>query len=91
MAEVLLEDYMSSDESECDDSGTVVYHVKTLPWESPKLAKRKTKLDNEYRDIHNQRANKRVTPRIRMGNYSSRNQCPSDCPAWACAAGDIPY
>lgn len=46
MAEVLYEDYMSSEESDAADGSSVrVYKAKKLAWESRKLAERKAKLD----------------------------------------------
>ena len=43
MAEVLTEAYMSSEDSEYDESGKLLnYNVKDLAWESPKLKKRKS-------------------------------------------------
>ena len=44
MAEVLTNAYMSSQESDQED-GRLVYVVKTVPWESEELKKRKRKLD----------------------------------------------
>ena len=48
VAAVLTLDYMSSEESETDDEGKTVYAVKTLPWQSQDLKKKKKSLDKHH-------------------------------------------
>ena len=44
IAEVLTDAYMSSEESDQED-GRLIYALKTVPWESEELKKRKRRLD----------------------------------------------
>lgn len=86
MAEVLNEDYMSSEESEneADDDGRNVFHgfrVKSLKWESKRLTSRKEKLDSIYDQFFSRRL--RRQPRIRSKRFLSDRPCPKDCPNWA--------
>ncbi|KXJ26798.1 hypothetical protein AC249_AIPGENE26428 [Exaiptasia diaphana] len=84
MAEVLHEDYMSSEESEVetDENGRrvfVCFNVKKLRWESKRLAVRKEKLDNAYDDINATRRTRRQ-PRNRSNRFISNRPCPRKCP-----------
>ena len=45
VAEILNEDFMSSEESADDENSEIVYQVKKLSWESARLKKTKHKLD----------------------------------------------
>lgn len=47
VAEVLTEDYMSTEESSNEDD-QLSYVVKAIPWESEKLIKRKKVLDKTH-------------------------------------------
>lgn len=83
VAEVLQDDYMSSEESQDEDS-TVTFILKTIPWESKKLKKRKEKLDKEYQKHHTTRQTKRSVKRVRKDGVVSLRPKPQDCPSWAC-------
>jgi hypothetical protein len=85
MAEVLREDYMSSEESqyETDSENVNGYLVKPLGWESKKLERRKHKLDKAYKDAQTARSQKRMIKRIRIDQCSKR-PCPQEFPQWAC-------
>ena len=82
MAEVLHEDYMSSEESECETSPSRsirFYKVKKLNWENDKLKKRKAKLDKLYKkNFHTERTSKRIYKRVNEG--ISDRQCSENCP-----------
>ena len=84
VAEVLTEQFMSSEESENEEDDQVIYVVKTIPWESEKLEKRKKRLDKEYNKTQTKCQNKRSVKRVRREGVSSRPK-PEDCPDWACA------
>ena len=84
MAEVLTEAYMSSEDSEYDESGKLLnYNVKDLAWESPKLKKRKKLLDKLYNKSQSQRSQNRLVKRVRDKTFSIHPK-PDDCPTWAC-------
>ena len=83
VAEVLTEQFMSSEESENEEDDKVIYVVKTIPWESEKLKKRKKRLDKEYNKTQTKCQNKRSVKRVRREGVSSRTK-PEDCPDWAC-------
>ena len=80
MADVLREDFMSSEDS---DSGKEVYKVKTLPWESEQLSKNKRRLDEFHASRQSMHSQQRFVKRVRITGATVREQ-PSDCPAWAC-------
>ncbi|CAB3994774.1 Hypothetical predicted protein, partial [Paramuricea clavata] len=48
VAAVLTLDYISSEESDADEEGKTVYTVKTLPWQSQNLKKKKKSLDKHH-------------------------------------------
>ena len=85
MAEVLREEYMSSEESAYDEDtkDLVQYNVKELAWESTKLTKRKKKLDKIHHKSKSACSQKRSVKRVRDKTLSLRPK-PDDCPAWAC-------
>lgn len=82
VAEVMFNDYMSSEESEVEEDGRRVYVVKPLPWESDELKKKKRSLDREHLSSLSQLVRHRIAPR-RKGQPSQR-QKPDSCPDWAC-------
>ena len=79
MAEILSEDYMSSEESDVEGK----FLVKELSWESRKLEKRRQQLDKFYNEQHSKRTMERLVKRVR-GEVLSAQQKPVDCPDWAC-------
>lgn len=85
MAEVLQEEYMSSEESqyETDSEGKVNYVVRELSWESEKLSRRKQKLDREYGKSQTKRSRSQVHQRLRDGVDFSYRPCSNNCPKWA--------
>ena len=81
MAEVLTEAYMSSEESEQED-GKLVYVVKTIPWESEDLKKRKRKLDRIHKKNQSKCSQDRAVKRVRKEGALSLLDRPEDCPNW---------
>ena len=79
LAEILSEDYMSSEESDVEGK----FLVKELSWESRKLEKRRQQLDKFYNEQHSKRTMERLVKRVR-GEVLSAQQKPVDCPDWAC-------
>ncbi|XP_028416020.1 uncharacterized protein LOC114539576 [Dendronephthya gigantea] len=78
-ADVMKSEYMSSEESEFDESTEnkiVRYNVQKLPWESRALRRMKRKLDK----LHNASLSDLVQKRV--GEPSTRPK-PKDCPEWA--------
>lgn len=84
VAEVLTLDYMSSEESDTDENGKGLYKIKTLPWQSQELKKRKKALDKQHKESLPELVRRRLTPK-HVGGVSSRSK-PEDCPDWACSA-----
>ncbi|KAJ7355050.1 hypothetical protein OS493_028265 [Desmophyllum pertusum] len=64
VAEVLTDEYMSSEESSIEDD-SAVYVIKTIPWESSQLKKRKRKLDKAYEKSSGKRSKQRSVKRVR--------------------------
>ena len=60
IAEILAEPYMSSEESG-EEEGSKVYVIKTIPWESELLKKRKRKLDKRFIKTVSKRSQQRGT------------------------------
>ena len=83
IAEVLAEPYMSSEESG-EEEGSKVYVIKTIPWESRQLKKRKRKLDKVYSKTVSKRSKQRLVRRVRRDGVHSSVPKPEDCPDWAC-------
>ena len=79
MAEILSEDYMSSEENDVEGK----FLVKELAWESRKLEKRKQQLDKFYNEQHSKGTRERLVKRVR-DEVLSGQQKPLDCPDWAC-------
>ena len=77
------ENFMSSEES-ADEDGSLVYAVKTIPWESALLKKRKKKLDKIYAKTSTKRSKQRSVKRVRRDGDISSTQKPHNCPKWAC-------
>ena len=77
LAEILSEDYMSSEESDVEGK----FLVKELAWESRKLEKRRQQLDKFYNEQHSKRTRERLVKRVR-GDVLSAQQKPVDCPDW---------
>jgi hypothetical protein len=75
-------DFMSSEESDTDESGTTVYEVKSLSWQSQELKRRKKSLDKHHLDSLSDLTRRRLTAR-RDGEESVRGK-PNYCPDWAC-------
>ena len=82
VAEILSEEYMSSEES-ADEDGTMVYVVKAIPWESIKLKKRKRILDQKFSKNHSARSRQHSVKRVRKEGVNSLKAKPSNCPEWA--------
>ena len=85
-AEALLEDAMSSEESEFEEQEggrrkLIGYKVKHFAWESSKLKKIKGKLDRAYRRSLTRRALDRVLPRNISDTLSDREP-PNEIPQW---------
>lgn len=74
---------MSSEESE-EEEGSKVYVIKTIPWESELLKKRKRKLDKKYIKTVSKRSQQRAVKRVRREEVHSSVPKPEDCPDWAC-------
>ena len=87
MAEVLTEDYMSSEESECEENAdgevtVTAYVVKDITWESEKMKRRKGKLDKTFKKSQSPRSQKRTIRRIHKDGFLSTRNCPKDAPSW---------
>jgi hypothetical protein len=63
VAEVLTMDFMSSEESDTDESGTTVYKVKSLSWQSQELTRRKKSLEKHHLDSLSDLTRRRLTAR----------------------------
>ena len=96
IAELLTEDYMSSEESQSEDesddegrSNKKKLCINTLPWESKELKTYKKKLDEQYASHQSVRSRRREFKRDRAhGNYFSRPK-PENCPSWACKEDEV--
>ena len=83
IAEILAEPYMCSEESG-EEEGAKVYVIKTIPWESELLKKRKRKLDKRYIKTVSKRSQQRAVKRVRREEVHPSVPKPEDCPDWAC-------
>ena len=72
---------MSNEESDVDEAGKTVYAVKTLPWQSQDLKKKKKSLDKHHVDSLPALVRRRLYLR-KDGGMSLRPK-PTDCPDWA--------
>lgn len=93
MAELLTEEYMSSEVSDAGDdkgrSNKQKIYIITLPWESKKLKTIKRKLDEEYASHQSVRSQRRKFDRVRDSeDYSSRPK-PENCPSWASEKDEV--
>ena len=85
IAEVLNNDYMSSEESgDESDLEQQQLCVKTLSWESKELKKAKRKLDDLYSKRQSKHSQRRVKKRVRGTEKDFLRPKPEDCPKWAC-------
>ncbi|CAB4029584.1 Hypothetical predicted protein [Paramuricea clavata] len=82
VAAVLTLDYISSEESDADEEGKTVYTVKTLPWQSQNLKKKKKSLDKHHMESLPALVRRRLYLR-KEGGMSLRPK-PTNCPDWAC-------
>ena len=82
MAEVLTEDYMSSEDTDIDEAGKSANSVKELSWESRMLIKRKKAFDKFYVGQQSKRTRDRSIKRVR-GSMLANRDMPEDCPEWA--------
>ncbi|KAJ7388999.1 hypothetical protein OS493_034388 [Desmophyllum pertusum] len=88
VAEVLTDEYMSSEESSIEDD-SAVYVIKTIPWESSQLKKRKRKLDKAYEKSSGKRSKQRSVKRVRKDEIISLREKPDNCPKWACVRQNL--
>ena len=77
MAELLTEGYMSSEESDMEGD-TLVYVVRTIPWVSDQLRKRRAKLDKIYMKGQSTRFQQRTVKRVRMKGVPSTLPKPTE-------------
>ena len=84
VAEVLTEDYMSTEESSNEDD-QLTYIVRTITWESERLTKRKKVLDKTHEKNQSKRSRQRLIKRVRHEGMISVRPKPDNCPEWACA------
>jgi len=90
VAEVLVPETMSSEESSYESDGegrqkVTHYKVKTLTWEGERLKRAKKALDKIYRKKLSQRARDRILPREKSDALSlSTRTMPDNFPEWAC-------
>ena len=98
-AEVLTEEYMSSEVSESgeeslsDDEGCVKekkLYIRTVTWESEELKTIKNKLDEEYASRQTSRARRREFQRDRRPEDVSSRPKPNNGPSWAFRKDDGP-
>ena len=91
-AEVLTEEYMSSEVSESEkeslsgDEGCSKekkLYIKTVPWESEDLKTLKSKLDEEYASCQTSRSRRREFQRERRPKDVSSRPKPNNGPSWA--------
>ena len=92
VAEVLTEEYMSSEVSESGEeslsgdegcSKEKKLYIKTVPWESEELKTLKSKLDKEYASRQTSRARRREFQRDRRPEDVSSRSKPKNGPSWA--------
>ena len=87
MAEVLKEDYMSSEDSclESDGEGATgkatKYSIRKLSWEGERLSRAKRALDKVYSSSLSKRAKDRILPREESDELSTR-PVPDNAPQW---------
>ena len=79
VAEVLTEDYMSTEESSNEDD-QLTYIIKTIPWESERLRKRKKILDKTHGKTQSKRSRQRFVKRVRQEGIVSDRPKPDNCP-----------
>ena len=91
-AEVLTEEYMSSEVSESGEeslsgdegcSKEKKLYIKTVPWESKELKTIKSKLDEEYASRQTSRSRRREFQRDRRPEDVSSRLKPTNGPSWA--------
>ena len=91
-AEVLTEEYMSSEVSESGEeslsgdegcSKEKKLYIKTVPWESEELRTLKSKLDEEYASRQTSRSRRREFQRDRRPEDVSSRPKPNNGPSWA--------
>ena len=91
-AEVLTEEYMSSEMSESGEeslsgdegcSKKKKLYIKTVPWESEELKTLKSKLDEEYASRQTSRSRRREFQRDRSPKDVSSRPKPNNGPSWA--------
>ena len=91
-AEVLTEEYMSSEVSESGEeslsgdagcSKEKKLYIKTVPWESKELKTIKSKLDEEYASRQTSRSRRREFQRDRRPEDVSSRPKPTNGPSWA--------
>ena len=91
-AEVLAEEYMSSEVSESGEeslsgdegrSKEKKLYIKTVPWESEELKTLKSKLDEEYASRQTSRSRRRECQRVRRPEDVSSRPKPNNGPSWA--------
>ena len=81
---VLVNQLMSSDESEYEDD-QAVFVVKELPWRSSKVTAFFEKLDGVHQSRKTEQASQQTKRRVRKGLMSSRPP-PLGLPSWALKA-----
>ena len=79
--------HVSSEESDQED-GRLLYVVKTIPWKSEELKKRKGKVDRIHTKNQSKRSQEWAVKRLRKQDALSYLNRPEDCPNWA-SVGDI--
>ena len=86
MEAALLMDLTSSDEEEatmCQDvKAKKQYQIRTLPWESAKLSRRKKQLDSFYMDHVAGKRQLSSMPVFARGDLSSTRAKPTSAPEW---------
>ena len=96
-AEVLTEEYMSSEVSESGEeslsgdegcSKEKKLYIKTVPWESEDLKTLKSKLDVEYASRQTSRSRRREFQRDRSPKDVSSRPKPNNGPSWAFSKDD---
>ena len=79
MAEVLTEEYTSSEDTD-NEAGNPVYTVRERSWESRKLIKHKKALDKFYVGHQSKRSRESSVKRVRqkmLANWDKPDDCPS--------------
>ena len=97
-AEVLTEEYMSSEVSESEEESLLgdegcskekKLYIRTVPWESEELKTIKNKLDKEYASRQTSRARRREFQRDRRPEDVSSRPKPNNGPSWAFVKDDL--